>query len=504
MDSSGTFPIAEPSGFIARHGLWTADQATAAEAAWRQVAARDLHLIRVAWADSHGHSRAKSLTPPAFAAALSNGHSVGMGSWGLDASGNRVLSSFVAGGGMGLPELTGSPSFVAVPDPNTFRTLPWAIGVGWVLTDEYFSDGRPLHFSTRHLLRKVLARLADHGLEARIGLEVEFALLRVPDPTLDDSNMGAGGRRGRPIDTVPLEPGFSYDSESAIDLMQPMLSLLAEDYQALGLDLRSIEKELGGSQIECTFGHTDPLRAADNYVLFRTATRQIARRHGHLVSFMTFPGRPGLFPSGWHLHLSLVDKKTGENILMPDTAAEILSPRGRAFLAGILEHAADGSVFATPTVNGYRRFRPNSLAPDRASWARDHRGTMLRILGGPGDPATRIENRAGEPSANPYLYIASVLSAGMDGLARGAEPWPPDDAPYEADRPSLPTSLKDALGALENSEFYRSAFGDIYLDYYLRMKRSELGRYEAFLEETGTDPTAGVTAWETNEYFDFF
>ena len=326
----------------------------------------------------------------------------------------------------------------------------------------------------------------------------------MPDPTLDDIHMGDRGRRGRPIDTIPLEPGFSYDSESALDLMQPMLSLLADDYKALGLGLRSIEKEWGGSQIECTFAHTDPLRAADNFVLFRTATRQIARRHGHMASFMPFPGRAGLYPSGWHLHLSLVDSKTGENILMPETEADILSPRGRAFLAGLLEHAVDGSVFAAPTVNGYRRFRPNSLAPDRASWARDHRGSMLRILGGPGDPATRIENRAGEPSANPYLYIASVLTAGLDGLARGAAPWPPDDAPYEADRPLLPKNLSSALEALEKSQIYRAAFGDIYLDYYLRMKRSELRRYEAFLEETGTDPAAGVTAWETNEYFDFF
>jgi glutamine synthetase len=129
---------------------------------------------------------------------------------------------------------------------------------------------------------------------------------------------------------------------------------------------------------------------------------------------------------------------------------------------------------------------------------------MLRIQGGPGDPATRIENRVGEPAANPYLFIAAQIAAGLDGLEREAEPWPADDNPYEADRPMLPTSLEDALDALEGSAFYRAAFGDIYLDYFLRMKRAELARYEAFLAETGADPAVGVTEWEENEYFDAF
>jgi hypothetical protein len=108
----------------------------------------------------------------------------------------------------------------------------------------------------------------------------------------------------------------------------------------------------------------------------------------------------GYYSSGWHLHQSLTEASTGRNLFTPQAAGEILSPLGQAYLAGLLHYAAPATVFATPTVNGYRRFRPNSLAPDRATWAYDHRGAMIRVLGGVNDPATRLENRIGEPAAN--------------------------------------------------------------------------------------------------------
>ena len=164
----------------------------------------------------------------------------------------------------------------------------------------------------------------------------------------------------------------------------------------------------------------------------------------------------------------------------------------------------EGVVFGAPTVNGYRRFRPYSLAPDRVTWGYDHRGATVRVLGGAGDPATRYEIRTGEPAANPYLFIAAQVAAGLDGVARAAEPWPADDSPYTAERPLLPTGLPAALKALESSAFYHDAFGAAYIDYYLALKRAEMARFDAFLSETGVDPAAGVTEWEVNEYFDAF
>ena len=246
-----------------------------------------------------------------------------------------------------------------------------------------------------------------------------------------------------------MEPGFSYHSESNMDLMQPVLSALAEAFQEIGLPLRSIENEWGPGQLECTFAARPALEAADHAMLFRTATRQMCRQMGYLASFMARPALKGYYSSGWHLHQSLVDGKSGRNLFMPERDGECLSPLGLAWLGGLMKYAAPATVFATPTVNGYRRYRPNSLAPDRATWCYDHRGVMLRVLGAPGDPATRMENRIGEPSANPYLYILSQIVAGLDGIEHKLDPGPPDDDPYNAKRPMLPTSLPAALDALE-------------------------------------------------------
>jgi glutamine synthetase len=161
-------------------------------------------------------------------------------------------------------------------------------------------------------------------------------------------------------------------------------------------------------------------------------------------------------------------------------------------------------VFATPTVNGYRRYRPNSLAPDRATWCYDHRGVMLRVLGAPGDPATRIENRIGEPSANPYLYIASQIVAGLDGIGNALDPGPQDEDPYSADRPMLPASLPAALQALEREPLFRAQLGEVFIDYYLKLKGNEAGRFAQWLEDGGIREGDDPTAWEQNEYFDFF
>jgi glutamine synthetase len=495
--------VTKSLGFIARHGLWTDEQRRQAAELERRIENDNLHLVRLAWADPHGAARAKAVTPAVFINALTTGYNINVATTTLDSANARIFASFTRGGGMGLDEMTGSPNLTIVPDPSTFRVLPWAPGVGWVLCDEYFTSGVPFHFSPRQLLRRAVERLAGKGLACVVGLEIEWYLLRVAEDRLGDENIGLPGLRGRPIQTVPVEPGFSYHSESNMDLMQPVLSALAEQFARIGLPLRSIENEWGPGQVECTFAARPALEAADHALLFRTATRQICRRMGHFASFMARPALKGCYSSGWHLHQSLVDG-AGRNILTPDRADECLSPLGRAFVGGLVEHAGTGTAFATPTINGYRRFRPNSLAPDRATWCYDHRGVMIRVLGGQGDTATRLENRIGEPAANPYLYILSQIVAGLDGVERSLDPGPQDDEPYNADRPMLPASLPAALDALERDAFFRAQLGDVFVDYFLKLKRNEAGRFAQWLKDTGTAPGDEPTQWEQNEYFDFF
>src|ERR1700674_1654353 len=217
----------QAEGFIERHGLWSDDQKRQAREIKERIAKDNVRLVRLAWSDTHGYSRAKALTVPAFVAALTDGHNINGATTTLDSAGARTFSSFTRGGGFGLDEMSGSPNLTLVPDPSTFRVLPWAPGVGWVLCDEYFNSGVPFHFSPRQLLRRELKRLADQGLSCVVGLEIEWYLLRVAEAQLTDEHTGIPGVRGTPIKCAPVEPGFSYHSESNMDLMQPVLSALA-------------------------------------------------------------------------------------------------------------------------------------------------------------------------------------------------------------------------------------------------------------------------------------
>lgn len=496
--------MSSSSGFIDKHGLWTDDQRAQSKEVIDCIAKERIKLVRVAWSDPHGASRAKTITAEAFRGAMANGYNINVATAMLDASGARVFSSFTRGGGMGLDEMTGSPNLIIVPDPSTFRILPWEPNVGWILCDDYFTSGRPFHFSPRHVLRRQVDRLNDRGLRSIVGLEVEWYLLRLADDRLTEENLGAPGIRGRALQAYPVEPGYSFHSESNFDLMHEPIARLASAYEALGLPVRSFENEWGPGQVECTFGPVDALRAADSMLLFRTATRQIARRIGYLASFMCRPKVKGLYPSGWHLHQSLVDPAAA-NAFTPTQTTEPLSTLGKAYLGGLITHGVSATVFANPTVNAYRRFRANSLAPDRLTWGTDHRGVMLRVLGELGDPASRIENRLGEPSANPYLYIASQIIAGLDGIDNARDPGAPDTDPYSADRTKLPNSLPLALDSLSQSPLFRREMGDLFVNYYLALKRKEAERFADFVKANSLDPsTDEISDWEQNEYFDFF
>ncbi len=172
---------------------------------------------------------------------------------------------------------------------------------------------------------------------------------------------------------------------------------------------------------------------------------------------------------------------------------EPLSTIGRHYMAGLLEHARAAATFSTPTLNGYRRYRPFSWRPTGRSGGATIAGSWCALLGGPGDPATHLENRVGEPAANPYLYMASQIVCGLDGLDRKLDPGPSADTPYEAKAPLLPRSLGDALAALHEDKALRAGLGDFFVDYYLKLKQAEIDRFN--LE---------VSDWEQREYFSLF
>ncbi|WP_395686823.1 hypothetical protein [Caenimonas koreensis] len=222
-------------------------------------------------------------------------------------------------------------------------------------------------------------------------------------------------------------------------------------------------------------------------VLFRNGVKQALRRAGYHATFMCRPPFPNIMSSGWHLHQSLVDAKTGVNAFMRDApsqgagrddAAHSLTTVGEQYLAGLLQHARAAAVFSTPTANGYGRYRPNALAPQSVLWGRDNRGAMLRVIGECGDAATRIENRVGEPAANPYLYLASQIFSGLDGIQRQLKAPPATQAPYAATNDKLPTSLAEALDALRSDDAMARAFGERFIRYFTHIKQAEATRLD--------------------------
>jgi glutamine synthetase len=485
--------------FVDRHGLWSAGQQHAAAAVDREIKRRKLEVVRFAFCDQHGVLRGKTLVASEAASAMRSGVTMTSTLLAKDTSHRTVFSVFSEGGGIGLDEMEGAGNFVVVADPATFRVLPWANDTGWMLCDIYFPNGKPVPFSTRALYRDALAKLAGSGFEFFAGLEVEFQLFKLLDPKLTPETLTW------PAEAPAVEHtthGFQYLTESRFDQVDPMLETLRKTVQALAMPLRSLEVELGPSQYEFTFAPEAGLAAADTMVLFRSAMKQVARRHGHLVSFMCRPRLPNTFASGWHLHQSLLDRKSRKNLFVSNDKAELLSPLGLHYLAGLLAHARAAAAFSTPTVNGYKRYHGiNSMAPIQAIWAHDNRGAMIRVLGEAGDPATHLENRAGEPLANPYLYMASQIHAGLDGIVRRLSPGPSADTPYEVSAEPLPKSLAEALAALKGNACFRAGFGDVFVDYYLRIKEAEIARCNAESNGQSGNPSE-VTVWEHNEYFD--
>jgi glutamine synthetase len=490
--------IRRSDSFVDRHDVWSNAQRRAVLSVEKTIRQKKIELLRFSFPDQHGVLRGKTLLAREAIDAMRSGVTMTSTLLAKDTSHRNVFPVFAPGGGMGLAEMGGAGNFLMIADPETFRLLPWAEKTGWLLCDCYFPNGKPVPMATRQLYRDALARLAASGFDYFAGLEIEFHLFKVEDPRLSPEHM-----------TWPPEPpavthtthGFQYLTEARYDQVASIMDVLRHSMAALRLPLRSIEVELGPSQFEFTFAPEAGMAPADAMVLIRSTLKQVAQRHGYLASLMCRPRLPNTFASGWHLHQCLLDRKSGANAFVSKDKKQTLSPLGQNFLAGLLANARAATAFAAPTLNGYKRYHGmNTMAPVQAVWAQDNRGVMVRVMGETGDPSTHFENRIGEPLANPYLYMASQIYAGLDGIARKLAPGPSADAPYDRTAEPLPATLDEALAALHANACFRKNFGDFFVDYYLHLKEAELTRHRS--ELTANADPGDVTEWEHREYFD--
>lgn len=383
--------------------------------------------------------------------------------------------------GTGLPRTGARAEYWARGDAATAAALPWWPGVARIVGDG-FVDGAPFDACPRQVLRRARARLAERGWQLRTGIEPEFFLLRQQDG------------RWRPADADDRLDKPSYDLKS-LPRQAGFLQALRAALEAGGLQVLQLDHEDAQGQYELNFAHDEALASADHLMLFKLAAQQLAEARGMVFSMMPkpFADQPG---SGMHFHVSLWQGEA--NLFQGTGSEEILSPLARAFIGGVLAHAAALAALAAPTVNSYKRLAVGpslsgtSWAPAFVAQGANNRTALVRTLPG------RFEWRLPDASANPYLATAGLIAAGLDGIDRALGPGPDiDDDLFElppAQRQArgialLPQTLEQACDALEHDAVVTGALGPTLSAQFLALKRAEALAYARH-----------VSAWELDRY----
>ena len=477
------------SGALAKAGLLSSDNVEHAGKLLEQVANSQCETVRVMFADQHGILRGKTIVASALGSVFTSGLRVPSTLLLKDTSHRTVFSVWSENNGLGTNPLNGAGDILLVPDPTTFKHLPWAPHSAWILCDSAYKNGEPIEFDPRTVLKRALTELDRFNMNLVVGLEVEFHVFELLDPHREHEKTTMPGRA--PM-TRSLAHGYQFLTETRYAELESVMDELRRYCEQMGLPVRSMEVEMGPSQFEFTFDPDTPLAHADNMMMFRTMVKEVCARRGLHATFMCRPKVENGASSGWHLHQSLLDSNTGQNLFVPETGHQ--PPLvARQWMAGLLQHATEACLLTTPTVNGYKRYQPYQLAPDRIQWGHDNRGAMIRALTNAGDDASRIENRVADTTANPYYFIASQIICGLAGIK--AELSLPDavETPYDCDATRLPDSLLTAVEAFNRSALFRAELGDQFVDYLVKIKRAEWERY-----------LNTVSQWEQDEYFSLY
>ena len=334
------------------------------------------------------------------------------------------------------------------PDPETFVVFPWTRGeegtIARLICDIYTADNQPFAGCPRYVLQRALARAAEFGLAMNVGPEAEFFMF------LKDSE-------GRP--TLQTNDRAGYFDLAPVDLGENARREMVLTLQKMGFEVEASHHEVAPGQHEIDFKYDDALSTADKIITFRSIVRIVAHRHGLHATFMPKPVY-GVAGSGMHLHVSLF--RGEENVFFAPAAENQLSETALHFVGGVLRHAPALTALANPTVNSYKRLVPGFEAPVYIAWSHRNRSPLVRIPARRG-VGTRMELRSPDPSCNPYLVLAAILAAGLDGITNRIEPpQPVNQNIYEMNIEarerriqSLPATLYEALVALSRTKLSR-------------------------------------------------
>ncbi|MFF7439230.1 glutamine synthetase family protein [Streptomyces sp. NPDC008122] len=371
----------------------------------------------------------------------------------------------------------GYGDFAMHPDLTTLRRLPWNDATAMVTADLAWADGTPVVAAPRQILRRQLERLAELGLTAHVGTELEFIVFKDSYEQAWDANY-----RG-------LTPANQYNIDYSVlgtGRIEPLLRRIRNEMTGAGLTVESAKGECNPGQHEIAFKYDEALVTCDQHAVYKTGAKEIAAQEGYSLTFMAkYNEREG---NSCHIHLSLQDTD-GRNVMAGDDP-QGMSETMRHFLAGQLAALRDFSLLYAPNINSYKRFQPGSFAPTAVAWGHDNRTCALRVVGH--GRSTRFENRLPGGDVNPHLAVAGLVAAGLYGIEQRLElPAPCTGNAYTGEYAHVPTTLREAAELWETSEIAKAAFGAEVVAHYRNMARVELDAFDA-----------AVTDWELRRSFE--
>ncbi len=373
------------------------------------------------------------------------------------------------------------------PDPSTFTVLPWRsdgdTASARLICDVVNTDGTPFDGGPRQVLKRVLSKAEQMGYTVSIGPEPEFFLFEKDD-------------EGKAT-TIPHDSGGYFDlapKDMASDVRREVIFTLEQ----MGFEIEASHHEVADGQHEINFKYDDALSAADNIATFRAVVRAVAEQNDIHATFMPKPIAE-INGSGMHCHISLFDEDG--NAFADDDDEFNLSQTAYHFMGGVLDHAKAFTAITNPTINSYKRLVPGYEAPVYIAWSDVNRSALIRVPDAAGT-SSRFEIRSPDPSCNPYLALAAIIEAGLNGIENESDPGDPvrDDI-YEFDEEKreehgitmLPGRLMSALDALEEDDVVREALGDHVTEKFIKAKKSEHDEYKMY-----------VSGWEKEKYLEKF
>jgi len=432
------------------------------------VATGEIDTVVVAFTDMQGRLLGKRLHAEFFVEEMDAGHPVEGCNYllALEMEMDPVPGYEIASWEQGYGD------FAVTPDMATLRRIPWLEGTALVLGDVGWHDGSPVRPSPRQVLRAQVERAEKLGLTPMIGSELEFFLVK---ETYAEAH--ANGYTG-------LTPSVPYILDYhilATTYDEPLMRALRNGMQAAGMRVETSKGEAWPGQQELNFRFSDALTMADNHVIYKNGAKEIAFLHGCAITFMPKPFEDWIGNS-CHIHSSLF---RGDEAAFANDDALF-----GQWLAGQIACASELAVFFEPTVNSYKRYAAGSWAPTTLAWGNDNRTCGFRVVGH--GKARRVETRIPGGDVNPYLAFAALIASGLHGIEQNLEAPPPlQGNAYESDAERFPSTLRDAIAALEAGTMARAAFGDQVVDHYLNYARTEQGLFDRF-----------VTDWERKRYFE--